>query len=233
VTRLRQTVLRLSILLSVGVAVCGRPLFAETVDPEQIKATVQEVLAKGPYRLDPENYWALDLSWLFDLFRRLIELFAVPLSHAPFPVAMAISAALVIALIVLVSHIVYSFYAALKVPPAHRLEMDKDRLPNPDALETQAERLAAERNFVDATRTLFRAALVRLEVKRGGRLMSALTNSEYLRTFRTPWVVESLRVFVDLINGKWYRDRTFDEGDYLRCRGAYDSLHARLTQEES
>jgi hypothetical protein len=63
--------------------------------------------------------------------------------------------------------------------------------------------------------------------------MSALTNNEYLRTFRTPWVVESLRVFVDLINGKWYRDRTFDENDYLRCRGAYDSLHARLNQEGS
>jgi len=210
--------------------VTGR-LGAETVDPEQIKAAVQDVLARGPYRLEPSDAYTLDLSWIFDLIGRFLELIAGPIQHASFPVAMLIAGVLLLVLVALVAHIMYSFYVAMRGAPSRMVTLGKTALPNPVTLEQQAEQLAAGQNYVDATRTLFRAALARLELKRGGRMMLALTNSEYLRTFRSPWVIENLKVFVELINWKWYRDRTFDRDDYVRCKGAYELLLTRLNEE--
>ncbi len=71
-----------------------------------------------------------------------------------------------------------------------------------------------------------------LEAKRGGRLRQGLTNSEYLATFRTATIREHLRVFVDLINWKWYRDNSFEQGDFGRCREAFVALENSLVRME-
>lgn len=199
--------------------------------PPQIREAARQVIANGPYRIEVSDYYGFDMSWLFDALREFFELLFSPLSHAPWPLAAAIVIVLMVILIFLLAHIAYSFFSNLRRPESQPVQLVRDALPDPNALERRAEELAAASNYVDATRTLFQAALTRLERKRGGRILASLTNSEYLRTFKSPWVIENLRVFVELLNWKWYRDRRFEENDYLQCKGAYAALIAQLGQE--
>lgn len=111
------------------------------------------------------------------------------------------------------------------------VEAELDDLPSDvRVLLQRSQELAEAGNYVDASRMLYRAALLRLEEERGGFVRRGLTNTEYLRTFRTPWVIENLKVFADLINWKWYRDRRFEAADYRRCRDAYERLDAHLRE---
>lgn len=195
----------------------------------EIQETAQRILSERPYGMDDAAY-GIDLSWLFDLWGRLMEFLFSPLEGASPVVLWVLASVLILVLLALLAHIVYSFYAALRTPQEGHYTVREEVMEDPADLERRAEAFAASQNYVDATRTLLLAALTALERKRGGRVRPGWTNLEYLRSFRTPWVIDTLRVLVDLINWKWYRDRSFDAADYDRCRAAYQRLRARLDE---
>ena len=134
------------------------------------------------------------------------------------------------ALFAILAHIIYTFYRAMAAPP-ELPRVQQEEQPHLSDLKDRAFDLAAAGNYVDASRMLYKAALLLLEQSRGSRLRVGLTNQEYLGTFKVSWVIEHLQVFVDLIDWKWYRDRSFDRVDFESCRQAFASLEQRLEGE--
>jgi len=200
-------------------------------DPEAIRAATRDILANGRYYIEQRERFRVDLSWFLEKVEDFFEFLFPALGSMGLPVTWIVVAVLVAVLIALIAHILYSFYTAIRTSAPESFELTRIVRVDPAELEAEAVQLAAQGNFVDASRALYQAALAMLEERRDGRVMSGLTNTEYLGTFQTAWVKESLKVFVDLINWKWYRDRLFEEADYRQCQQAYGRLRARLQQE--
>jgi HAMP domain-containing protein len=200
---------------------------------EAVRETAQEVLSRDYYDLhntvQPLVYLGQFVRWIRAFLDWLDDLFqGVGL---PIPASIFWWTLLGIALALLAWWLMRWRAGRLAAREQAGHEIDLEDLPSDlNVLLQRSGELAEAGNYVDASRMLYRAALVRLEEERGGFLRRGLTNSEYIRTFRTPWVVENLRVFADLINWKWYRDRNFEADDYRRCREAYDRLVTRLRE---
>jgi len=203
-------------------------------DAGQIKEAIAEVLKSSAYDLDMSSRYRIDLTWLWDflrwLFKPLVRFLDMLSNLSPVAYWVVIIGLITVA-VALTAHIVYTVFAAIKNPRYAHEALDLDTVQDPALLKSEAERCAAQGDYVGASRMLFRAALLMLEAKRGGHLLTGLTNTEYLRTFRSEWVVENLRVFVNLINWKWYRDKSFDADDYAQCRRAFSAIETRLAQE--
>jgi hypothetical protein len=195
--------------------------------PETVRQTARQILLGDSYQHDESGWFRLDLSWLWEWlslpFKALGNMFE---GMSPV-VAWVILIVMVLTLFALLGHIVYSFYLAMRVGEDFSFIEQEEPL-DPSALIDDAERLAREANFVDASRRLYRAALIMLENRREGRIREGLTNREYLETFQSGWVVDNLKTFVDLIDWKWYRDRSFSADDYQSCRYAFRNIRARL-----
>lgn len=204
------------------------------VTPDVVRETARRVLARDYYDLDnavhPFPLAAKILRWLRDTVNGLLDL----LDEVGLPIPPVLFWILIGAVALGFALWLFWWFPRHRGRGAQGLaqaEAELDDLPSDVRTLLQMSREAAEAgNYVDASRALFRAALVRLEQERGGHLRRGLTNTEYIRTFRAPWVVENLKVFADLINWKWYRARSFDEADYRRCRDAFERLDARLRE---
>ncbi len=197
---------------------------------EEIKSALESVIAQGPYDVDRSWRVAPSFQWLRSFIEWISDIFSPVLGGASYTVTVLLFVVLTAILFALLAHILWSFYAGIRVREVVAYRLEEIPQADPKQLEAEAEELAAAGNYVDASRALYLAALVMLEAEREGHIMVALTNSEYLDTFKTPWVIENLRTFVSLINWKWYRDRTFNERDYQRCKTAYDTLRVGLEQ---
>lgn len=197
--------------------------------PEDIHRAAEEVLARDHYHLEPHHQWLLNLNWLEDWLDALFGPFAGAASALPLPVTLLLWGLLILGVVALLlaggMALMRARRGLLVLPGTQEAETD------PLALERIAFQLADAGNYVDASRKLFHAALAMLESKRGGRLRLALTNSEYLETFRTSAVIENLGVFVRLINEKWYRDMCFERQDFMACREAYDRLRSHVERQ--
>jgi hypothetical protein len=207
---------------------------AAAASPERIVETAQEILARDYYHLENTVYpiaWAgRVLRWVREFLDWLDELLEGSGLPIPPSVFWSLMGLIVVALLVWwLFRLNANRIRATREAAEAQAEID-DLPADVRALLQRSNELAAAGNYVDASRVLYRAALVRLEEQRGGFLRRGLTNTEYIRTFRSPWVIESLRVFVDLINWKWYRARSFEAEDYRRCLDAYERLDARLRE---
>ncbi len=215
------------------------PTGLPTVD--EIRDTVRTVLSGEAYDLDPKttsttNPIAEAIAWLQEKIERLLDLISFEpnlapgsgvISEGPLRVLAAVA---LLALVAVLAHLLWRVYRDGVRRPKTDDDEPEEEPPPADELAERAQALAQDGRYADASRVLYRAALTRLEEARGGRFQSGLTNTEYLRTFRAPWVLESLRVFVDLINWKWYRDNRIDLDDYRRCEEAYRRLDVRLRE---
>ncbi len=204
---------------------------------ESIQSALREVLAQPHYDLERRTQLAFDLSAYLEPLAKFIESvwdYLTGLLDSVLGVgevgANLIFWALIAILVALLAKMVYTLVHATGRQQGRTVTLDDAPPATADELQAQASVLARQGNFVDASRTLFRAALVLLEERRGGRLRKGLTNREYIRTFSKPWVIEHLNTFVWLIDNKWYRDNAFDAGDYEKCGQALQSLRDRLEE---
>lgn len=199
-------------------------------DTQAIREEARAILDHGLYDYADRSNIAFDWDWLLDPLERANRWFQDLLSQAPAGTATVISIVLVVVLFGLLGHIIYSFIRAsrLRQEPVELTIDDKPLAA--EELVDKANDLAGQGNYVDASRALYEASLTLLEDKRRGRVRRGLTGNEYLRTFKAPWVVENLRVFVYLINWKWYRARAFDANDYAQCAQAFENIRTRLQE---
>ena len=208
------------------------PSTAEAPSPDEIKGRTQEILAGGVYNLEVQSEYALNPAWITDMLLAPFRWIGSFTGGAPPFVTWIIVGLCISVLLGILAHTIYAVYAARHTSrmPIFDSEETGPRI-GPDELVRQAKALAAQGNYVDASRALYRAALTLLEEKRGGLLRIGFTNTEYLRSFQLPWVRENLRTFVDLIHWKWYRAQNFDVEDYAKCSHALESIETRLNRE--
>jgi len=189
--------------------------------PDTIRTTAEEVVSRPYFDLDygrnsSSEAFLLDvIRWLFRPFLWLFE----SLEGLPDFLRWVIVAACLLILILLVAHIVYTLVSALQVPQlpkgpgtgSSRQESD------PAELELQAESCETEGDYIGAIRLLFRSAIRRIELAERKRFRPGFSNHELLRRYRTTPLANSLKLFVETIDRKWYGDWPCDQSDYLDC----------------
>ena len=203
---------------------------------DQIKDTARELVAEGPYYLEGHHHfqpiWMQRIqAWILELLEQFLNVVERIAPAGTWGFYLLVTALIAI-LCALMAHIIYTMYLAMR-PPTHAMtSRDSENGAGFDhkPIVEQARELAARSLYGDATRVLFRAALTLLEAKRGGRIRKGLTNREYLRTFRSDWVVNSLKPFVDVLDRKWYRSEPFQPEDFQRCEAALESLEQALQE---
>jgi hypothetical protein len=206
------------------------PAASPLPDPETIRRTAEQVLRRPDYQLNPQPdsgpalLELLDhfLRWILTPFQWLLDALAGLPGWLRWPVALG----LVAILILLVCHIGYTIVGAVRGPPQKRgVAAALPRTSrDPAALEHQAAEAVSRRDFLTAVRLLFAACLLRLELAEKRPLLAGTTNREHLRRHRDSPVFEPLKLFVEIIETRWYGRETCGLEDFEACRAA----HARI-----
>jgi hypothetical protein len=197
-------------------------------EPDVIRRKAAEVLQRPEYQPDvtdtDKGLTALILDalrWVWEVLRSFAEL----LEGLPDWLQWVIQIGLVLLLVLLVGHIMYTLAKATRGPTRlHEAEQPARRSRNPHELEQLAADAGARQDYIEAVRLLFRAGVLRLEIAEKRVNRPGTTNRELLRRYRTTPLFDALKLLVDTIDDKWYGDHGCTREDYEACRTA----HARL-----
>ncbi|MCE9605153.1 MAG: DUF4129 domain-containing protein [Planctomycetia bacterium] len=206
--------------------------------PSEVRAKAAEIVARDEYKLEAvkgDATWHLDILseliyWILKPFRWIFSL----TEGLPEALRWVIVIVLGVLLLLITSHIVYSIFQSLdnRKRVASLTDKNAHRRLDPRKLEGLADEAAAQRDFITAVRLLFRAGVLRLEQQENKPHRPGTTNRELLRRYqKQPALGDLLRLFVDMIDRKWYGDEVCTDGDYAACRSAHDDL-CRLTRRK-
>jgi hypothetical protein len=206
------------------------PAASPLPDPETIRRTAEQVLRRSHYQLVPQPdsgatllEWLLRLlAWILTPFRWLLWLLAGLPAWLRWPIFIG----LVLLLILLVLHMGYTIVRAVSGPRQRRgLASAIQNTPrDPATLERQAADAVSRGDFITAIRLLFVACLLRLEVAEKRALRAGTTNREHLRRHQDSPVFEPLKLFVEIIDTRWYGQGVCGLEEFEACRAA----HARI-----
>jgi hypothetical protein len=160
--------------------------------------------------------------WIAAPFQWLLDALAGLPGWLRWPVVLGLAALLML----LVFHIGYTIVGAVRGPRQKRgLAAALPRTSrDPDVLERQAADAVSHGDFITAVRLLFAACLLRLELAEKRPFLAGTTNREHLRRHRDSPVFEPLRLFVEIIETRWYGRGICGLEDFEACRTA----HARI-----
>jgi hypothetical protein len=198
--------------------------------PEAVRTAAREVLARPEFQIDGSTKAAEGLwNFLWRLLRGVVDIFGDLFDwlHKMSPVlAWLVIAALVITLVVLVVHILWTI--AMFVRRDRRAPSLDDALSlkkvNPIELARQAEIARAGGDYILGVRLLFRACLALLEQREGKTFRLGGTNREHLNRYRQTPLYDWLARFVGVIDLKWYGDERCQAADFAACREAYERI---------
>ena len=196
-------------------------VLAKVATPDAIRRKATEVVARTEYQLDEgltdesQSLWLMLLRTLLRPFVWLSEV----LGELPTFLQIIVIIVLVIVVLALMTHIIWSFVAAVRGKP-HIDQIagaGSVRDSDPQELETAAERAATNGLYLEGIRLLFRASLIRIERAQKRRLRVGITNRELLRRYRNSSVAEPLARLVDMIDRKWFGDEDCHAVDFESC----------------
>ena len=211
----------------------------EIPDPEKIRRTAAKILSGPDFQIEQDTKVG---HALVDLFYKIIEWILTPfrwlfdqMEWLPNPIRWLIVIGLLLIVLLLLGHIVYSIMTTLG-PIKRKSNFLSNNPSDPQLHADQFEQLAkqafAERDYIAAVRLLFRASLSHLQDMEGRRLSPGITNRQCLQRYRQRPFVESLQAFVDIIDASWYGSRACQQEEYFVCRDAYAEIR-RQTQTRS
>jgi hypothetical protein len=208
------------------------PAVSPLPDSETIRQTAEEVLGRPYYNLHPQ---ADSGASLLDLIERVLRWILKPiewlleaLGGLPLWLRWPIVLGLVVVLVLLIVHIVYTIMTSLR-GPIRKAALDAlvpRQSRDPALFERQAREAVARGDFITAIRLLFHACLLRLEQAERKVFRAGTTNREHLRGHRDSPVFEPLKLFVETIETRWYGRGECGPADYEACLAA----HARISQ---
>ena len=206
------------------------PAASPLPDPETIRRTAEQVLRRPDYQLDPQpdsGPTLLELlqrffRWILTPFQWLLDALAGLPGWLRWPIVIG----LVALLILLVFHIGYTIVRAVSGPRQKRgLAAALQRTPrDPAALERQAAEAVSRGDFITAIRLLFVACLLRLELAEKRAFRAGTTNREHLRRHQDSPVFEPLKLFVEIIETRWYGQGVCGLEDFEACRAAHAQI---------
>ena len=198
---------------------------------EALREKAMEIVSGRDYQINSgqtDNSWSLLLlleiiRWILMPFIWLFKLTEGLPDFLRWIIVLGLAALLVL----LIGHIVYSFVTAIRRPKRIRdagLDSRHRRI-DAEEVERLAGDAAGRADYVTAIRLLFRASVLRLERAENKSLRPGTTNRELLRRYQgRPSLNESLRLFVETIDRKWYGDEICSEIDYAACQRARDEV---------
>lgn len=200
--------------------------------PDLLRDKLQEVLSRADYQLDPASRPDDSFGWLFELLKWLIKplRWLYELTHGlpeflRWPIVIGLS----VVLCVLIAHLCWSFWQAVRVDRRSQFELPHENVSRavpPEEWEQRANQAAKAGNFIEAIRLLLRACLARLELREKKNFRRGTTNREHLRRYRGTALFDSLELIIQTMERKWYREEPCEQSDLEACRRAY----ARITQ---
>jgi Domain of unknown function (DUF4129) len=205
---------------------------------ETIRRKAAEVLGRPEYHIndsaeDGRSIWGYVVDafhWCMERLNALSRL----MEGWPVPLQWVVKIVLVVVLLLLVAHIIYTVLRSMRVP-----ERSPDAKPregwrrDPRDLERMAEEARGRSDFIGAVRLLFRAAILRLENAERRVNRPGTTNRELLRRYRTTPVHSALQKFVTVIDTKWYGGRECGPEDYESCRSAHGEVRNLARRAQS
>lgn len=206
------------------------PLNAPLPPADEIRDTARLVLERPEFQVEtapPGGEQLLQfLEWLIRLLLTPFIWLFNAMEGFPDPLRWLIVIGLFVLLIALLGHIFYTVFSVLR-PPSRKttlVDVARGNELQPADFEKLADEAAADRDYIGAVRCLFRAALVRLQQREQRRLRPGITNREILSRLRDARLVDAMRLFVETIDAGWYGRQPCGEGEYRRCREAYQLL---------
>jgi len=204
--------------------------------PDQVRQAAQEVLARPEFQVDGSNEAAEGLwGFLHRLWVEFISIFRnffLWLYKMSPVLAWLFIGVLVITLLLLVGHIVWTIVMVLRGKRGEAALADSltsDNI-NPEQLVKQAEAARADGNYILGIRLLFRACLVLLEQREGRKFRLGATNREHLNRYRQTPLYDWLAQFVWAIDSKWYGSEACLPADFAACHEAYERINAMAAE---
>ncbi|HIK94747.1 MAG TPA: hypothetical protein EYG03_22610 [Planctomycetes bacterium] len=207
-------------------------MLASLKSPETIRQKAAEVVSRPDYQLDlglddeTQGLWLTVLSWILKPIVWIYE----SLHGLPPVLQIIVVVILVVILVALTAHMIWSFVNAIKGSKLGQLAgvQNRERHVDPRHLERSAELAAADGQYVEAVRFLFKAALVRIEQSEKKKLRVGITNRELLRRYQKSPLSGPLAQITDLIDRKWYGTESCEFTDYEVCQSQHVSICAVL-----
>lgn len=206
---------------------------------DQLRSLAADITARPDYDLATRR---AEVDWLFDLLIEVLSWLIAPLrwiykltEGLPEFFRWLIIAGMLVIVFALIAHIIYTIIQAVRGDRSgSRPSEGAQRRIEPDEWERRAAAAAAAGEYIAAVRYLFRAVLGRLEQADKKPLRPGTTNRELLRRYRARTeVVDGLRLFVDVIDRKWYGGEVCTASDYAECAAAHDGLRRAAEREEA
>lgn len=210
-------------------------LFATVVSPspDTIRRTAEAIVSRPEYELEATPSGQSPLVWLLlkilEWLLKPIVWLAEQLDWMPAGLRWVVVGALLLLVVALVVHIVWSIVVSLRPRQHGGMWTSEDTRADPDELEREAERIAAEGDLPGAVRTLFRSVLLRLEQLESRRFSPGTTNREHLRRLASSPFHDEVRTLVETIDATWYGTGRCSEGDYVACRRAAEEIRRGAT----
>ncbi len=200
-------------------------------DAGVIRQTAAEILQRSEYQLDRDTrlgdtivdiiVWLFE--WLIYPFRWLFN----AMDGLPEGFRWVVVIGLVLLLIVLVGHLLYTLVVALR-PATRRASfssaLDAKHKLSAKEYEDLAQQAFAQQDYIAAVRFLFRASLAHLQSIEGRPFSPGLTNRQYVHRYRKSPFVGALQSFVEVIDQGWYGNGICREEEFQRCREAYAEI---------
>ena len=202
---------------------------------QALREKAMEIVSGRDYQINTgqsDNSWSLLLlleiiRWILMPFIWLFNLTAGLPDFLRWIIVLGLAALLML----LIGHIVYSFVTAIRRPKRigdAGLDSRHRRI-DPEEVERLAGDAAGRSDYVTAIRLLFRASVLRLELAEKKSHRPGTTNRELLRRYQArPSLNESLKLFVETIDKKWYGDQICSDADYAACQQAHREVRRAL-----
>jgi len=198
-------------------------------DPQTVRQTAREVLARPEYRLDAAQDFSDAIAEFWAMIRRVTEAiqrwFDWLYGMSPL-LALAIVLAMIVCVCLLTGHILWTLVTVVR---GDRRALDaladlSRRKVDPAELAREADDAGARGNYILGVRLLYRACLARLEQAEEKPFRPGATNREHLNRYRATPLYDWLARLVSVIDLKWYGDEPCLASDFAECRDAYERI---------
>jgi hypothetical protein len=213
------------IIFAVLLAPGGGPL----PDPQVVRQTARDVLARPEYQLDPPTDFGDVIAEFVAAMRRFRDLiqrwFGWLYDMSPV-LAVLVVVAMIVSVGLLLGHIGWTLVAVARGDRRGLVALAdlSRRKVDPAELAREADDAGARGNYILAVRLLYRACLARLEQTEDKPFRPGATNREHLNRYRATPLHEWLARLVTIIDLKWYGSEPCLASDFAECRDAYERI---------
>jgi hypothetical protein len=198
-------------------------------DPQTVRHTARDVLARPEYRLETPSDFSDAVAEILALIRKVLDTirrwFNLLYEMSPL-LALAIVVAMVICLLLLLGHILWTLVAVVRRDqrgPDALADLSRRKV-DPAELAQEADDAGARGNYILAVRLLYRACLARLEQAEEKPFRPGATNHEHLTRYRATPFYDWLARLVSIIDLKWYGEEPCLASDFAESRDAYERI---------